>query len=58
MQKLFEGFNIFHFQKRIVSAETIRVNMYTISNLNFTGYIRQKNPIHQTGEFQNSSADR
>ena len=30
MRKLYENFHIFHFQKRIVSAETIRGNMVFI----------------------------
>jgi hypothetical protein len=30
MRKLYENFHIFHFQKRIVSAETIRGNTVTV----------------------------
>ena len=43
MQKLYENFHIFYFQKRIVSAETIRGNMVF--------------PIHHKQNFRFSSKD-
>ena len=38
MRKLYENFKIFHFQKRIVSTETISRNTVLICNIQF--YIR------------------
>ena len=35
MRKLFENFQIFHFQKRIVSAETIRGNTVSLYELRY-----------------------
>ena len=40
MRKLYENFHIFHFQKQIVSAETIRGN--TVHSITFDSHI---NPI-------------
>ena len=33
MQKIYENFHIFHFQKRIVSAETIRGNTVNVKSV-------------------------
>jgi hypothetical protein len=36
MRKLYENFHILHFQKRIVSAETIRGNTVCVDTCDFT----------------------
>ena len=53
MWKLYENFYIFHFQKRIVSAETIRGNM-VIEEFSLTGLTaklpKSKTPVMMTSK--------
>ena len=48
MRKLYENFHIFHFQKRIVSAETIRGNMVLFSRW-------RNDSWYSTGHFRHTS---